>query len=674
MKNLQKIIMDKAAGMFTGTAKSSKHIAWGLTSIDFMEDGSVFYEYDGKKVHAFHSLARDISGREITTASAKRESIRTEYISDSLRVTALYSSGDMRLTQQLILEKDSPWVIVSLTLSKRKGSVESNYLAPMDFIYPNSLCNPLFLSLDQKMLLVPYDNDMWVRYESAPLRPGRASYDITAVYDENSLNGLVIGALDFDTWKNAVKCSAFDARKYTAFSGAADECTHDRVPHGSITGKEVSASRFVLGWFEDIREGLEKYGSLAMQDKTPLRWSHGVPFGWNSYSALAIGLTPEHLEKTADFFKNELTEFHSADGSTFINMDAAFGLSEKKLKEIRDNCRASNQHVGTYASPALTISMLDFLPMKGSPLKKRSDTVMKFPDGTPYGKIDSGVPIDITLPEVEKEIRLTLQDVVKKGYDYLKIDFLSHAAVEGTRHDPAVRTGRQALTRLYNIIDEELDPKKAGRDIFISLSIAPLFPAGFGHARRCCCDAFGHHEDVRYILNALNFAWWTSGTLYSFADPDHTVLYKSVVDGREATREAEARSRYNASVISGTVMLLSDNFGPGEEMQVWQARERAKKLANNPELNAVARIGKPFRPVSLKDGTCNVYYLIHNGEKYLALFNFDNAEREAGIAPGEVSMPNSGTAENLNTGAVFSYSGRISVTLRPYDSALLRIT
>ena len=61
-----------------------------------------------------------------------------------------------------------------------------------------------------------------------------------------------------------------------------------------------------------------------------------------------------------------------------------------------------------------------------------------------------------------------------------------------------------ALNRVYSIIDEEI--AKCGKEIFISLSIAPLFPYFLGHARRCCCDSFGHYDDVRYVLNALNFA------------------------------------------------------------------------------------------------------------------------------------------------------------------------
>ena len=65
-----------------------------------------------------------------------------------------------------------------------------------------------------------------------------------------------------------------------------------------------------------------------------------------------------------------------------------------------------------------------------------------------------------------------------------------------------------ALNYAYSVLSEKID--RAGREIFVSLSIAPLFPTFLGHSRRCCCDAFGHHEDVRYVLNALNFAWWTN--------------------------------------------------------------------------------------------------------------------------------------------------------------------
>lgn len=125
--------------------------------------------------------------------------------------------------------------------------------------------------------------------------------------------------------------------------------------------------------------------------------------------------------------------------------------------------------------------------------------------------------------------RATIRHLIDLGVDYIKIDFLSHGSVEGAHYRPEF-TGRMALNYAYSVLSEEID--RAGREIFVSLSIAPLFPTFLGHSRRCCCDAFGHHEDVRYVLNALNFAWWTNHRLYTFNDPDHVSLCHSVVDGR----------------------------------------------------------------------------------------------------------------------------------------------
>lgn len=651
-----------------------RHLDCGRVGFDFMDDGSVYYLLDGRSIHGFHSEAAAADGRSIDTRSAKRSSVLMSEEAGNRIIEASYIKEGLELKQVITVRQNENVFEIYVELSDRKNQVETNYLAPLDFIYPSNICAPLFMSLDQKMLLVPYDNDMWVRYESAPLRPGRTSYDVTAVYDEKTLRGLIIGALDFDCWKNAIRCSAFDARCYKAFSGVADACTHDCLPHGTIIGKKVRSSRFVCGWYDDIRNGLEEYGKRAMEGKFAFRWAHGVPFGWNSFSALSIGTTVEHWKQAADYIYNELPNFRGGEDTTFINLDATFGLGSKKLAAVIAECHARGQKVGTYMAPLTMIKGLDLLPLRGSFGKSRKNTVMRMPDGTPYHAIDGSTPVDITRPEVELDLRLSLRDIADRGYDYLKIDFLSHGAVEGKRFDPAVRTGRQALMRFYKILSEELDPKKIGRDIFVSLSIAPLFPGGYGHARRCCCDAFGHHEDVRYVLNALNFGWWTSGSVYCFADPDHTVLYNSVVDGRGPADENSARSRYNASVISGTVMLLSDNFGPaGDAGLIENSKLRAKKFADNTELNAVARLGIPFRPAFLTDGTTNVYYLNHDGRFYVALFNFDSERRSVGIDCSIISAPERGIARSLNSGESFAYEHSIEVDLDAYDSVILEL-
>lgn len=643
--------------------------------IDFLSDGSFRYILNDKPVNFAHSKASVADGRTIDTRSAKRKEILSDTRSSGRVIYTTYEENGLRLVQHFEMLSGKPFFILSCYVEDlRHKNTESNYVAPLDFGYPDENCDPLFRSLDQKMLLVPYDNDMWVRYESAPLRPGRTSYDITAIYDEKTNKGLVVGALDFTDWKNAVQCSSTDARCYTAFSGIADAGTHDCMPHGTLIGETVTSSRFMCGWYDDIRCGLEEYGRVCMEGKPAFKWNGPVPFGWNSYAGLSIEMPlVQHWREASRFIKEEIPGFCDADGSAYINLDANFFLSKKEIRNAVEEMHERGQKAGSYMAPLISHSLLGMVPLRGSAGKTMKSIVMKDSEGNSFPAIDGSVPVDITLPAAEKNLRLWIQELVDDGFDYIKIDFLSHGAVEGPRHDKNIRTGRQALSRVYDILREELNPEKVGREIFVDLSIAPLFPAGGGHGRRCCCDAFGHHEDVRYVLNALNFGWWTNGTLYRFADPDHTVLYHAFPDKRESTDLNSARSRFLASAISGTVMLLSDNYGPtGEESDVENAKERARVLADNPGINRIARLGKAFRPLDLKSDTADLYLLYHDGYIYVAVFNFDSEEKYRMIPLERFGVRETGKVLHIWSGQEETYNRELKIKMQGYDCDLLR--
>jgi len=662
-----KTLIEKLMEMFFKQPKVTKSFkVTNRISFSFYDNNALSYELDGNTIHKFYSKASVKDGRVIDSREAKVKSATV--VDNSLIV--VYEDNKLELKLELVAF-DNCFIATGI-LTDKKELTCTNYIVPLDFIYPDKACNPLFVSLEQKMLLVPYDNDMWVSYEVTPLRPGRTSYDVTAIFDDITNNGLVIGALDFDTWKNAIRCSDHDARVYYAFSGVADACTHDIKPHGYVSNKSVKSSRFLVGWFDNVMDGLEIYGKKVAEDKYHLPWNKANPFGWNSYSAGCMSL--EQWQEAGKFIKNEIPNFKNSDGQTYINLDANFMLNKKQMKKIVDELHANNQMAGNYLSPLLGLEGMDLLmPIKGSFGKTFKDIIMKDENGKLYPKIDSGRPVDITNPIAEKNLRILLQDMVEMGFDYIKIDFVSHGGVEGTRYNKDITTGRQALHYFYNILKEELDPAKIGREIFVDFSISPLFPGGFAQARRSCCDAFGKHEDVKYVLNSLNYAWWTNGTIYKYNDPDHTTLSCSMVDGRGFTEDLEAKSRYNASVISGTVLLLSDNFGPGENELIEKARARAIKFANNEKLNEVARIGKAFRPIYLKQTTCNIYYLNHNDKNYVAMFNFDKDKQIISCKTNQVGIKDNGKAYSLNDEKVYDYTNKLEIELEGFDSVILEI-
>lgn len=571
---------------------------------------------------------------------------------------------------ELVLFLDG-FAVSKIYLHDEKKETQTRYLAPFVSPYPDGEGKELFLSLDQKMLVVPYDNDMWMRYESAVPACGKKSYDVTAVYDEETLEGLVIGALDFDVWKNAVCWSAHDARSLSAYCGAADAGTHDACPHTPVCGQWVASSQFVIFWARDIRRGMERYGDICSFIRPPRPWKRGkVPFGWNSYSGLGMGLRLSHWQEAGNFMREELPAYCDEEGVSYVNLDGAFGLDEEEIRRTVEQMHQRGQKAGWYLNPCNWFPALAMVPAEGTEVTM-GDLFLRDHQGEILPTADGTVPLDVTRPEWERMVRTQIRRLAALGMDYIKFDFLSHGSVEGV-HYKKEYTGRMALNHAYRVISEELE--KTGREIFVSLSIAPLFPYFLGNARRCCCDAFGHHEDVRYVLNALNFAWWTNKRLYRYNDPDHISLYLSVIDKREPTSIAEARSRYYSGVISGTVMMLSDNFGPGGDPKVIaSSRERAKMIANNEEINEIARWGEAFVPVELSDGTTPYYTLRHQGRFFAAVFNFAAEKRTLSFEAKRGNLPARGRIKNVCEKIQTPYENHISVTLDAYDAVILEV-
>lgn len=650
--------------------------------IGILDNGLFVYYFEGEQVCKGCSAAKTPDGRTIDTRCA--EMVSWEIFSCEGKRTGirtLYRKEELWLKQELTVY-DNGAAAVQIFLHDESGRTETRYLAPFITPYPDGEGKELFLSLDQKMLIVPYDNDMWSRYESAVPACGRQSCDVTAIYDECSMEGLVIGAVNFDVWKNAICWAAHDARSLIAYCGAADAGTHDSCPHGIVSGEWVASAPFVFFWSPDIRDGMEQYGDMCAAQIPARPWKNGgVPFGWNSYSALALGLTLLHWREAGDFMRGELPDYCGEDGVTYVNLDGAFGLDQEEIRRTIERLHGRGQKAGWYASPCNWFEAgrdmpIGYFASADEALSEEMNTkigelFLRDERGSVMPAADGTVPLDVTHPMWEKMARAMIRRLTGLGIDYLKLDFLSHGSVEGAHYRKGY-TGRMALNLAYRILSEEIDAAK--RDIFVSLSIAPLFPYFLGNARRSCCDTFGHHEDVRYVLNALNFAWWTNGRIYRFNDPDHVPLYLSAVDGRCATAEAEARSRYYASAISGTVMMLSDNYGPeGDPEVIRMSRARAKKFADDAKVNAIARLGKAFVPVELKDGTTPFYTLSHEGTHYAAVFNFTAERRTLSFLAERGRLPAKGTFCDIHGGQKTSYDQVISVELEGWDAVILEI-
>lgn len=284
--------------------------------------------------------------------------------------------------------------------------------------------------------------------------------------------------------------------------------------------------------------------------------------------------------------------------------------------------------------------------------------------------IDGMLALDATHPSVLESIRREFKKYIDWGFDYIKMDFLSHAAVEGNFYDKRIRTGRQAYTQALEMISQIV--MSAPHPVFLSLSIDPIFPHGFGHARRMSCDAFGPIEETAYVLNCLTYGWWANHNLYHFNDPDHIVLMRSF-HGWESN-ENESKARYTAAAIAGTVMLLSDDYGPdGEERIVSESLNRARKYATNPAINAIARAGETFRPLFFNGAeACDMFVRKDGDTTYVAMFNLTHQDAEKRLCLSQLGLERAQVTE-LWSGEQFSADGEIRWQAQPCDAAVFAV-
>ncbi len=583
-----------------------------------------------------YAKAYHVDGRMIDTRTAvlkKKEAVSRER---GQILTFEAENGLLLIENLLISEPGVP--MASCCLSQKDGKeVETNCLIPLIAEGLGDNVPQIWKSIWSKMLLVPYDNTMWLRYEAQPLRAGRKSYDFTVLFQEDSREGLLIGAADFSVWKNVIMCSGTDAKSLWVQSGIADEGTHDSVSHGSMSGKTVESSRFYVLYGTDYRRVLENYGDLIAEEQKYLAWMEGVPFGFNSWAGLAFRLNADNYQKTGQFLREVLQPAgYENNECTYMNLDAGWSVIPEDtlislVKELHDN----GQKAGIYDSPFAFFGDDVKQEIPGAPGHCFEEILLKDSDGVPLAKVDGAIPFDVTHPIWKMQMVWKLSRFVKWDFDYVKLDFLSHGGMEGCHYDKSIHTGRQAITVGYTFISQYLSQERIGKPFFISFSIAPLFPCGFSHARRFSCDAFGTNEDVEYVLNAQTYAWWQSGRLYQFNDPDHICLLKGAFTDRDSL-EGEARARYTSAVIGGTVMMLSDDYERPE------ARRRAELFATNREVNDLAASMVSFCPVESANASASaVFTAVIEGKQCLALFHWKNGDgtvqvdcSRAGIRPG----------------------------------------
>jgi autotransporter-associated beta strand protein len=198
--------------------------------------------------------------------------------------------------------------------------------------------------------------------------------------------------------------------------------------------------------------------------------------------------------------------------------------------------------------------------------------------------------------------------------------------------------------------------------MFVSASIAPLFPYNYAHSRRIACDTAHSIADTAYEMQSVTYGWWMSGRLYQFNDPD-------LMQFAGATPN-ENQSRLISGAVSGTLFLNSDDLTSGTGQNL------ALNCLTNAAINAVARIGQTFRPVEGNTGISATDMLVmQDGTNwYLAVFNYTSGATNKTVDFTRAGIPPSTCgALDLWSGALTVASGSLSVSLAAQQAKLFKL-
>jgi alpha-galactosidase len=521
---------------------------------------------------------------------------------------------------------------------------------------------------DNRALLVPFDNDAWVRYNALPLdKADFTGSEVIAVYNNTSRHGLILGSVEHQEWKTGIRIAGGHQGRLaylSVFAGYTDKhYTHDMKGHGQVqaaTDGFCSSPMTMVAWSGDWRTGLETYAkaNISAAPRFIHPWTKHTPFGWNSWGAMQDKLTLSKAKAVVDFFHDSCSHFHTADSTLYIDLDSYWDLllqggingDYSRLKEFCDYCKSKGFQPGIYWAP--------FVDWGKSP-RKMEGSDYHYEDcwirqNGNYNDLDGARALDATHPGTKARIAAVIGHFKDCGFKMIKIDFLGHAALEADHfYDPTVHTGMQAFRKGMEYLIQQLDGK-----MLVYAAISPnLATVRYVHMRRIACDAYSNISETGYTLNSTTYGWW-QGKMYDHIDADH-IVFGTVAPGMN-------RARLTSALVTGALITGDDYSVNGP----WHAA--AKILLQNKDLLMLAQQGKAFMPVEGNTGDQPGNIFVRKDKRYtwLAIVNYSDTVLSYTIDPARWGIPKQ-TMKELFSGKIVP-PGAGTIIVPPADAVIYR--
>lgn len=569
------------------------------------------------------------------------------------------ASGLPTMTQYFILDQDDSFLT---SVSMSGTNVSANWMGPVVVSTTGGV--DIGAYNDDRALVVPFDNDGFYTYNAMPMNNSGTSYEVSAFYDNTTRNGMVVGSVTHDTWKSTVYFSGSNNKLNAMHVNGGATSPWDVQPHGFVSGNVISSPTVFVGFGSDWRMTMQNYAMENTKFAVPLVWTNGVPFGWNSWGVTNYQSHITYADAIAvsdSIHANLQPSGFTNNGAVYVNLDSygTYNLTGSQLQSFVINCHNNGQKAGIYFTPFTywgTAAQGSNSVAPGSDYHW-SDFYLRTTNGVPIS-YDGAIALDPTHPGTKDWIYNQITSFISEGFDYLKIDFLSHGALEGVHYQTNITTGIEAYNEGMQFLLNEVNGS-----MFISESIAPLFPYQYADSRRIACDAYASMiSNTAYTMNSVNYGWWLD-KLYAFNDPDLMVF-----DNGPNTNEDQSRL-INCAItgvfLNGSVLTNSSSIS------------RAQLCLTNAAINAVARVGQTFLPVEGNTGTgAGTMFMRQDGLTWcIAVFNYTSAATNETVTLSRAGLP-AGTfmATDLWDGTSQAVSGSFNVSLNAKQAKLFRLT
>ena len=614
-----------------------------------------FYWKNSKKISSFYS------GVTLSTGYIKGTNYASwsyTIVGSNQVVVTAQGSGLPVMKQYFTLDQNDSFLVRMDLLGT---NLSANWMGPV--VVDKTGGVDLGSYSDDRALCVPFDNDGFVSYNAMPINNTGVSYEVGAFYDNTSRNGLVVGSVHHDVWKTGIYFYGVNNKlnQLNVYGGATVPA--DVMPHGSVTGNTISSPTVFVGFGSDWRQIMLNYAAENTNFTPRMVWTNGVPFGWNSWGVIQQYINYTDAIAVSDFFHTnlEVNGFLNR-GMVYINLDAFWNnLNSFQLQSFVNHCHALGQKAGIYFGPFVwfgsTNTATNTFVEGTTNIYRYRDLLLRDTNGNAES-VDGGLALDPTHPADKDLINYYVNLYTNYGFDYIKLDFLSHGALEGVHHDTNVTTGIEAYNEGMSNVLQAIN----GR-MFVSESIAPLFPYQYADSRRIACDAqTSLIGNTAYTMNSVTYGWWLD-ELYQFNDPDIMVF-----NGYGATTN-ENQSR----LISGAVTGI---FLDGDDLTSSNGQQAAQTCLTNAAINAVARVGQTFAPVEANTGTsaANVFVRQNGAVWSIAVFNYSSGAANVTVDLNRAGLPSGNyVATNVWDGSTASVSGSFNVSLNPRQAKLFQL-